>query len=71
MRRMVFILIIILACLAWLASPGTIEPGSRRDGLPGEGKESVVSVIISSSRIAFTWGMPAALLYQLHTLLVE
>ena len=67
MRRLITILIILLACLSWVASPGTIR--ARSQPREWQGRESVVSVVISSARIAFTWGMPAALIYQLRALL--
>ncbi len=69
MRRMIIILIILFACLLWLASPGMIRPTSQPREWQGQEKESVFSVVISSSKIAFTWGMPAALFYELRALL--
>jgi len=68
-RRMTIILIILCACLFWPAGPGTIRPGSQPREWQGQGRESVVSVVISSSRVAFTLGMPAALIYELRALL--
>jgi len=69
MKRSIIILIILLACLSWVASPGAIRARSQPQEWQGQGRESVVSVVISSARIAFTWGMPAALIYQLRALL--
>ncbi len=69
MRRAIIILAILLVCLIWLSSTGTIRPVSQPQEWQGQGKESFVSVVISSSRIAFTWGLPAALIYQLRALL--
>lgn len=68
MRRMILILIVLFACLLWLHSPGTIVPRSGQGERQGGTKESFVSLVLTSSRIALSWGVPAALIYQLHAL---
>jgi hypothetical protein len=68
LRRAIIVLIILFTCLLWLGSPSASParpwPVERR----GQGREPVVNIAISSSGIALTWGMPAALIYQMRAL---
>ncbi len=62
-RRALIMFIVFIACLSWLGTSGAITPRLRP--AVWRGQESFVSVMLSSSRIAVTWGMPTALIYQL------
>jgi hypothetical protein len=62
---MIIIFVILFPFLLWLASPGAITPTLWPRERRGQGRAPVIGIVVSSSRVALTWGMPAALIYQL------